>query len=117
MPNKTFGGINLRLMPDEELQFDYTQSDVRAVYRRGLWHSWNDIVSWIERDGTRDNELTPGEAVALVEDARTLAQNNTRFTSDPRHAYQELHKQRDANAHKHVSLYRRIDQAANRMAA
>lgn len=73
---------------------DYQQSDVEVVYRRGEWHSWGDIVQWLERglsrDQQADNELSEAESRQLLDDFRKLDQQGKRFTDDPGRAYKEL---------------------------
>ncbi|MEO3780550.1 hypothetical protein ABGB16_27820 [Micromonospora sp. B11E3] len=73
---------------------DYQQSDVEVVYRRGDWHSWHDIVRWLERglsrDQQADNELSEVESRELLDGFRKLDQQATPFTTDPAHAYRVL---------------------------
>ncbi|PSK64072.1 hypothetical protein B0E53_03977 [Micromonospora sp. MH33] len=73
---------------------DYRQSDVEVVYRRGDWHSWGDIVHWLERglsrDQQADNELSEAESRQLLDDFRKLDQQGTEFIDDPGRAYRQL---------------------------
>jgi hypothetical protein len=70
------------------------QSDVEAVYRRGDWHGWNDIVRWFERklehDDQADNELSEAETQELLGKFRQLDKSGREFTSDPAEAYRIL---------------------------
>lgn len=75
---------------------DYTESDVEVVYRRGQWRSWDDVIRWLETKGEQDNELTPGEVIAMVEDFRRLNQSGVPFTNDPHRAFQLAHEHRKA---------------------
>ncbi len=112
---QSFEGIHLDLTGHRELQFDYRQSDVEVVYRRTQPSSWDDMIGWLETKGTNDNELTPGEVVAMVEDLRTLKNQGARFTSDPAQAYQEAHRHRAENMRKHGELHRKIQEASERI--
>lgn len=73
---------------------EYQKSDVEVVYRRGEWHSWRDVVHWLERglsrDQQADNELSEAESRQLLDDFRKLGQQGKRFTDDPGRAYREL---------------------------
>lgn len=105
---QVFDGIHLHLTPYRELEFDYTASDMDVVYRRTRPHSWDDLITWLERQGDLDNELTPGEVVALVEDLRTLKQQGVPFIADPQRAFEEAHRHRAANSQQHAQLHERI---------
>ncbi|HEY0700196.1 MAG TPA: hypothetical protein VGD43_20625 [Micromonospora sp.] len=73
---------------------DYQQSDIEVVFRRGDWDSWADIVRWLERglsrDEQADNELSAAESRQLLDDFRELDQRRQRFTRDPQEAYRAL---------------------------
>lgn len=73
---------------------DYDESDIEVVYRRGDWSNWTDIVRWLERglsrDEQADNELSEAESRELLEGFRRLDQRGEKFTSDPRAAYRAL---------------------------
>lgn len=106
--NYDFDGITLHLTGDRQLAFDYEQSDMQVAYRRSTPNSWQDIISWMEKKGTFDNEFTPGEVVAMVEDLRSLKQNGTPFTNNPDQAFAEAHKLRGQNNQQHQQLHQEI---------
>ncbi|MEV0809820.1 hypothetical protein [Micromonospora sp. NPDC050200] len=64
------------------------------VYRLGDWHNWHDIVRWLERglsrDQQADNELSEVESRELLDGFRQLDQRGERFTTDPAAAYRAL---------------------------
>lgn len=105
---QTFDGIHLDLTGDKQLSFSYEASDMQVAYRRTTPHSWDDLIRWLETKGGADNELTPGEVVAMVEDLRSLKQNGTPFTNNPDQAYREAHQQRGANDQRHAGLHQQI---------
>ena len=70
---------------------------MKTVFRRGQWRNWNDAIKWLQENGERDNELTPGETIALVEDLRSLAESKAPFTMDPMEAFKLAHKNRAQN--------------------
>jgi hypothetical protein len=76
----------------------YDKSDIEAVYRRGDWSSWGDIVKWLEKglqhDEQADNELSEKESHELLDDFRRLQGNGTPFTGDPAEAYRALQQAR-----------------------
>ncbi|HET7036003.1 MAG TPA: hypothetical protein VFI42_10020 [Thermomicrobiaceae bacterium] len=106
--NYDFDGITLHLTGDRQLQFDYEPSDMRVAYRRSTPSSWQDIISWMEKKGTFDNEFTPGEVVAMVEDLRSLKQGGEQFTDNPDQAFQEAHQHRGHNNQQHQQLHQEI---------
>lgn len=106
--NYDFDGITLHLTGDRQLQFDYEASDMRVAYRRSTPNSWQDIIGWMEKKGTFDNEFTPGEVVAIVEDLRSLKQSGTQFTNNPDQAFQEAHQHRGRNNQQHQQLHQEI---------
>jgi hypothetical protein len=79
---------------------EYTRSDIEALHDRGDWHSWQEQIEWLEQYGDRDNEFTPGETIAMVEDLRSLRDSGERFTRDPAKAYRMAHRFREDNNHK-----------------
>jgi len=97
MPQKMVQGVKIMETGHKEWQFDYQESDMESAYRRGDWHSWQELVRWLEQKGEEHKRLTPGETVAMVEDLRSLMQSGTPFTKDPNRAYQMAHKFRAEN--------------------
>jgi hypothetical protein len=91
---KEVEGVKVRETGHKQWEKDYTQSDMEVVYRRVSAQSWDDLIKWLEEEGESDNELTPGEVVAMVEDLRELKREGTPFITDPGTAYQEAHKRR-----------------------
>lgn len=117
MPDFTFDGIRLDLTGYRSLAFNYEQSDMRVAYRRTHPSSWDELINYMERYGTYDNEFTPGEVVAMTEDLRTLKQDHTPFTDNPDKAYQEAHSHRSENDKKHAKLHQEIEQKHQQLAS
>jgi len=90
-------GVKIQPSPHKKYNFDYEQGDMKTVFRRGQWRNWNDAIKWLQENGERDNELTPGETIALVEDLRSLAESKAPFTMDPMEAFKLAHKNRAQN--------------------
>ena len=74
MPEKRIEGVKVQDSPHKKWQYDYGMGDMKALYRRGDWHNWQEEIRWLENHGEADNELTPGETIAMVEDLRSLNQ-------------------------------------------
>ncbi len=63
------------------------QSDMEVLFRRvNNASSWDSLIEWFEEQGDRDNELTPGEVIAMKEDLGRLEQQGAQFTNDPKRA-------------------------------
>lgn len=58
----------------------YAQSDVEHVMRVKDFTDWGEVISWLKSDGDRDNELTPGEVKAMVNDFSKAQQGGAQFT-------------------------------------
>lgn len=71
---------------------DYGEGDVKAVLSRGDWRNWNEIIQWLDKKGEQDNELTPGEVIAMREDMQHLREQGASFTSDPSRVFQMMHR-------------------------
>jgi hypothetical protein len=85
-------GVRVNDTGNKSWRHKYDLSDMEAVYRRGQWHSWDDIINWLETYGEADNELTPGETVAIVEDLRSVRDARVPFTNKPSEAYDLVFK-------------------------
>lgn len=107
-------GVQIEATPNKKWQFDYEMGDVKAAYRRGDWRNWQDVISWLEKFGEADNELTPGETVALVEDLRSLRDSGAQFTRDPMQAFQMAHKFRSQNKTRYAQEHARFMPQARR---
>ncbi|MGE5619170.1 MAG: hypothetical protein ACM3US_07920 [Sphingomonadaceae bacterium] len=94
MSEQEIEGVRFRPSPTKKMDREYDLSDMRVVYRRGDWNSWAEMIHWLETEGERDNELTPGEVIAMVEDLRQVERDNTPFTKDPQKAYDLAHQHR-----------------------
>ncbi len=116
MPVRQVEGVRIEETGHKKWNFDYGPGDVKALYKRGAWRSWQDEINWLQQYGERDNELTPGETVALVEDLRSLMQARAPFTSDPMQAYQMAHKYRMENNRKFAREHAEAVQQAREIA-
>jgi hypothetical protein len=70
----------------------YRKSDVERIFHEAKPHSWHDLVQFIEQKGDAQWHITPGEAMAMKDDFRHLAQSNVPFTDNPDEAFQEVQK-------------------------
>lgn len=75
-----------------EMQKDYEQSDVAHVLRKREWHSYDEMIRWLDKEGDNDRRLTPGEVSHMVEDLTRLKKSKREFISDPDQLYRELKK-------------------------
>ncbi len=90
MSEREVRGVRVRPTGYKSWERKYSLSDVEVLYRRGDWHNWRDMIHWLETQGERDNELTPGEVIAMTEDLRRLEDSGAEFTKDPRKAYEAM---------------------------
>jgi hypothetical protein len=115
MPERMIEGVRIQMTANKKLDFDYDLGDVKALYRRGDWRNWQDEVRWLEQFGERDNELTPGQTVAMVEDLRSLQASKAPFTSDPNQAFQMAHRFRSENNRKYAQEHEQARAEARAM--
>lgn len=80
-------GVKVKETGNKQWAKNYSIGDVQHVYRQGNFNSWSDIIHWLEQNGDADNELTPGETVAMKVDMSKLKQQGKPFTTDPNKAY------------------------------
>jgi hypothetical protein len=107
MSEKSVEGVQVKETGKKKWDFDYRQSGMEAVYRRGDWQSWEDIENWLDRNGDADNEITPGEAIAMGEDLRSVEAAGEAFASNPEQAYRMAHKFRGENNQKYAAEHTR----------
>ncbi|MDI7276958.1 MAG: hypothetical protein QME94_13350 [Anaerolineae bacterium] len=116
MPVRHVQGVRIDETGNKKWDYDYGPSDVKSLYRRGAWRNWQEEINWLQQYGERDNKLTPGETVALVEDLRSLMQARAPFTSDPMQAFQMAHKYRMENNRKFAREHAEAVQQAREIA-
>lgn len=98
-------GVDVDVTGDKSWPMNYEQSDMQVVYRRVPHaNSWSDLINWLEKHGEADNELSPGEAVALKADLSSLKNNGVPFTNNPDKAYEEACKYREQNRKAHPNV-------------
>lgn len=66
---------------------DYQQSDVEAVYERGEWNSWEEIIHWLRTEGMNDGRFLPREVAHMIADFTTLAIERRPFLDNPADAF------------------------------
>lgn len=96
-PSQGEAGVAFKPSPNKKMTKDYTESDMKALFSRGQWHNWNEAIDWLKKSGERDNELTPGEVIAMVEDLEKLQKSGAAFTNDPAKAFELAHRGRKAS--------------------
>ena len=69
---------------------DYEQSDVKHLMKVRRWHSYDEIIDWLRREGDADSKLTPYEVGHLVDDLSRLRRQQTEFITDSTRLYHEL---------------------------
>lgn len=94
MSEERVEGVKVRETGGKQWEADYTQSDIEVVLSRGDWQSWDEAIQWLEEFGEEDNELTPGEAVAMAQDLRELRDQGEPYSSDPEEVFNKAHQYR-----------------------
>lgn len=74
----------------------YKQSDVEALFRRGDFGSWDELLTYLEgrlqHDEQVDNEFSEVESREIVADVRKLRDTHAPFSTDPHRAFETLRK-------------------------
>jgi hypothetical protein len=83
MSQERVSGVKINETPNKSYERHYKQSDMEVLFRRGDWHNWDEAINWLKEDGEADNELTPGEVIAMKEDLEKLKKRGDKFTNDP----------------------------------
>ena len=82
MSQERISDVKVNMTPNKDIEQHYTKSDLEVVFRRGEWSSWNEVIDWLKEHGEADNELTPGEVIAMKRDLEQLKQQGKQFTAD-----------------------------------
>jgi hypothetical protein len=88
MSQERISDVKVNVTPNKDYEQRYTKSDLEVVFRRGEWRSWNEVIDWLKEHGEADNELTPGEVIAMKRDLEQLKQQGKPFTADVDAIYQ-----------------------------
>jgi hypothetical protein len=87
-------GVDVNRTGNKDMRKEYAESDVEVLFRRGEWRNWDDAINWLEQNGDSDNELTPGETIAMKEDLSELRKRGEKFFGDPRKVYDMTRRHR-----------------------
>lgn len=94
MKEQDVQGVEVKKTGNKQWERDYGKGDIEVVLSRGDWQDWDDAINWLEENGEQDNELTPGEAVAMAEDLRDLRDQGEPYSNDPNKVYKIAHQYR-----------------------
>lgn len=94
MKEQDVQGVEVKKTGNKQWERDYGEGDIEVVLSRGDWQDWDDAINWLEENGEQDNELTPGEAVAMAEDLRDLRDQGEPYSNDPNEVYNKAHQYR-----------------------
>ncbi len=100
MPKEKVSDVGVQRTGKKDWEADYRKSDMETVFRGGAWKSWDQMVDWLAQAGEADNELTPGEVLAMHGDLVRLRDCGVPFTSDSAKAYDLAHKYRHPEGHR-----------------
>lgn len=90
-------GVNVPNAEDQNWHGNYMESDVQQIFKDGDPHSWQDLVRFLANKGDAQWHITPGEAVAMTEDARKAMQKGDDFPDNPQKAFQVMHQYRSSD--------------------
>lgn len=94
MKEQNVEGVEVKKTGNKQWEQDYGEGDIEVVLSRGDWQSWDEAINWLEESGEEDNELTPGEAVAMAEDLRKLREQGEPYSSNSADVYKKAHRYR-----------------------
>jgi hypothetical protein len=69
---------------------DYEESDVRHLLKVRPWRSYDEMISWLRREGDADSRLTTSEVGHLVNDLSRLQHRKAALITDSTRLYHEL---------------------------
>ena len=70
----------------------YLPSDIEALYERGNWHSWDELINWLDRYGRSDDELGGHEVNLMLSDWKHLRSARIPFSFDSTQTYRLIQK-------------------------
>lgn len=74
----------------KQMQKDYEQSDIQRLMGKREWHSYDEIINWLKKEGDNDRRFTPGEVRHMIDDFGKLKSRKAQFITEPGKLYQEL---------------------------
>jgi hypothetical protein len=60
----------------------YTAEDMRHVYERRQWRSWDQMISWLESEGRNDPEIMDSKVGQLIFQLKQLRDKDIPFVSN-----------------------------------
>ena len=72
---------------------NYSETEIRTVLGRGDFHSWDDVIQWLDRNGTREGGLNAQSVNSLRDDMQKLQNSGAEFTKDPSRIMQMIQRQ------------------------
>lgn len=99
MSQERISDVKVGMTPNKDMEQSYTSSDLEVLFRRGEWRSWKEAIDWLKDHGEADNELTPGEVIAMKQDLEQLAQQGKPFTAHAGAVYQMTKRGEAASTH------------------
>ncbi len=90
--NRDDGGVNVTARTSNHKADTYQQSDIEVLYQRAKPHGWQELLTFVEKQGDSTWHITPGEAVAIKDAVQQAMREKVPFPEDSGKAYQYLSK-------------------------
>jgi hypothetical protein len=72
------------------MEKDYEQSDLERLLGKREWHSYDEMIKWLQEQGDEDRRFTPGEVRHMIEDLSRVQQQGKEFTTDANKLYAQM---------------------------
>jgi hypothetical protein len=72
---------------------NYGEKEIKTVLGRGDFQSWNDVINWLDRNGSREIGLNAQSVHSLRQDFQRLQDQGANFTTDPTQVVQMISRQ------------------------
>jgi hypothetical protein len=73
---------------------DYDITDIERLMGKRDWKSYDDVITWLEKEGDADRRFTPGEVRHMIEDFSRLRDTGKPLPQDPEQLYKNLKAKR-----------------------
>lgn len=76
------------------MQKDYEISDIERLMGKRDWKSYDEVISWLKKEGDADRRFTPGEVQYMISDLSQMRDSKQKFIQDPEQLYQKMKSSR-----------------------
>jgi DNA primase catalytic subunit len=74
----------------QAMQKDYEVSDIERLMSKRDWKNYDEVITWLQKEGDEDRRFTPGEVQRMIDDFSRARDKRVDFVRDPEQLHQKL---------------------------